>query len=219
MRNDKRTIAALVSGGIESAAMLATLSARGRVQSLYIRGGHQWEAVELYWLRRLLRTLRSPNLLPLVVLDMPVRDSYRHAGWSLSGRHVPSGKTRDEAVYLPGRNILLLSKAAVFCAERGIPRLAIGTLGSNPFPDASAGFHRRFAKVLAEGLAKPISIERPFDKLHKDEVIQRTHDVPWEMTFSCIAPRSLRHCGRCNKCAERKKAFRAADVADPTRYA
>jgi 7-cyano-7-deazaguanine synthase in queuosine biosynthesis len=30
--------------------------------------------------------------------------------------------------------------------------------------------------------------------------------------------RSLRHCGRCTKCAERQRAFAAAGVPDPTRY-
>jgi len=37
-------------------------------------------------------------------------------------------------VYLPGRNIVLLGKAGVFCAAAGISRLAIGTLDHNPFP-------------------------------------------------------------------------------------
>jgi 7-cyano-7-deazaguanine synthase len=39
------------------------------------------------------------------------------------------------------------------------------------------------------------------------------------LTFSCLAPQGRRHCGRCNKCAERKRAFRQAGIPDPTKYA
>lgn len=216
----KNRIAALVSGGVESAAMLRLLLDRGRnVQPVYVRGGHAWERIELGWLRRLLRSMRSTRLRPLALLELPVRDAYHRAGWSLSGRRVPSASTPDEAVYLPGRNVLLLSKAAVFCAERDIPCVAVGTLESNPFPDASAGFQRRFARVVSEGLAKPFAVERPFGRMHKEQVLRSFSGVRWELTFSCIAPRGRRHCGRCNKCFERRQAFQRAHIADPTAYA
>ena len=42
---------------------------------------------------------------------------------------------------------------------------------------------------------------------------------PLELTFSCIAPVGDLHCGRCNKCFERRAAFRLIDMVDPTRYA
>jgi 7-cyano-7-deazaguanine synthase len=42
--------------------------------------------------------------------------------------------------------------------------------------------------------------------------------VPWELTFSCIRPIGIRHCGRCNKCEERRRAFADAGVKDPTKY-
>ena len=214
----RSVVAALVSGGIESAALLAHLSKTRGVQPIYVRGGHAWEPAELYWLHRLIRSLRKSNVLSLAILDIPVADAYRHSGWSLSGRGVPASTTPDEAVYLPGRNILLLSKAAVFCSERGIRSIAIGTLGSNPFPDASPGFHRRFAAVLSEGLGKKFSVERPFGRMHKEDVLRRVRDVPWRLTFSCIHPKGRIHCGRCNKCAERRTAFLTAGMADPTRY-
>jgi 7-cyano-7-deazaguanine synthase len=42
---------------------------------------------------------------------------------------------------------------------------------------------------------------------------------PFHLSFSCLQPHGLRHCGRCNKCAERQLAFRKAGVPDPTTYA
>jgi 7-cyano-7-deazaguanine synthase len=43
-------------------------------------------------------------------------------------------------------------------------------------------------------------------------------ELPLALTFSCISPRGGLHCGACNKCAERQAAFRAAEMADETRY-
>jgi 7-cyano-7-deazaguanine synthase len=43
--------------------------------------------------------------------------------------------------------------------------------------------------------------------------------LPLEHSFSCIEPMAGLHCGRCNKCGERKAAFRMADMNDPTCYA
>ncbi|MBI4425893.1 MAG: 7-cyano-7-deazaguanine synthase, partial [Elusimicrobia bacterium] len=159
-----------------------------------------------------------PRLAPLTVLDLPVRDCYRSASWSFSGRRVPSARTPDEAVYLPGRNLLLLAKAAVFCAERRIPSVALGSLGSNPFPDGNPSFFRRMAATASAGLGFRLAISAPFARSHKARVIADAEAVPWESTFSCIAPRGSRHCGRCNKCAERRAAFREAGVPDPTPY-
>ena len=72
-------------------------------------------------------------------IDMPVHDLYR-AHWSVTGRAVPGAGTADEAVYLPGRNVMFLSKAMVWCHLNGFPAVAMATLGSNPFPDASTAF-------------------------------------------------------------------------------
>jgi len=40
-----------------------------------------------------------------------------------------------------------------------------------------------------------------------------------EHTFSCIDPQDGRHCGHCNKCAERRLAFAALEIDDVTEYA
>ena len=48
--------------------------------------------------------------------------------------------TPDEEVYLPGRNIVLLGKAGVYCAAADLDRLVIGTLDHNPFPDATSAW-------------------------------------------------------------------------------
>ena len=59
---------------------------------------------------------------------------------------------------------------------------------------------------------------RPFATLHKAEVLARGRRLPLHLTLSCIDPVDGRHCGRCNKCAERTKGFRDAGICDLTAY-
>src|SRR3989442_1092875 len=108
-------LAVLISGGLDSAILLGdALHRHAAVYPLYISFGLAWEPVENVYLRRFLRALHSPALKPLTTLSMPVADVYG-AHWSITGRGVPQRDTPDEAVFLPGRNVLLLAKALVWC--------------------------------------------------------------------------------------------------------
>jgi len=216
----KRSVCALVSGGLDSCVMLATLARNYRgVHPVFIHQGLAWETAELRSLRRYLRVARTRHQ-PLTILHLPATDLYG-AHWSTTGRRVPGARTPDEAVYLPGRNLMLLSKASVFCALRKIDTIAVGSLGHNPFPDATPKFFRDFATAAGEGLGSHIGIIAPFRALTKEQVIRRglRLKLPLHLSFSCIAPRRGFHCGRCNKCAERQTAFRTVGVEDLTRYA
>jgi len=218
-RSRRGTACALVSGGLDSAVLLRDLLRRGlSVQPLYVRSGLRWEKDEIAMLRKFLRALRSKRLRSLAVIDVPMADLYgRH--WSTGGRGTPGFRAGDESVYLPGRNIALLSKAATFCAMRGIPTLALGVLNLNPFPDGTPEFFRVLGRALGLGLDASIRIETPYRALAKDKVIRRGRDLPLDLTLSCSRPKNGRHCGLCAKCAERLHAFRRAGVRDRTRYA
>lgn len=211
-------LAVLVSGGVDSAVLLAeALGVRPAVQPIYVRAGTLWETVERKYLDRLLHELASPRLRSLVVLDQPVGDLYG-SHWSLTGRGVPDADSPDEAVFLPGRNVLLLSKAMLWCHLNRVPDLALAPLSANPFPDATPEFFIDFQNVVNRAVDGHVRLLWPYLNLDKTDVLRRA-TVPWRHTFSCIRPRGERHCGACNKCAERRRAFRDAGLPDPTDYA
>ncbi|MFM2097359.1 MAG: 7-cyano-7-deazaguanine synthase [Planctomycetota bacterium] len=212
------TIGVLVSGGLDSAILVGHLLQQGEsVQPFFVKGGLRWESTELQHLRSFLAKISRPTLRELVVLDMPLADVYGEH-WSRSGL-VPDARSPDDAVYLPGRNLLLIVKAAVWCQLRGIPQLALAPLGSNPFPDASTGFFHDLQNALNHTLNHRIEILRPFATQSKLEVMRLGVGMPLECTFSCIDPVGDTHCGRCNKCAERRHAFQIAEIPDLTPYA
>jgi 7-cyano-7-deazaguanine synthase len=120
---------------------------------------------------------------------------------------VPDGDSPDDAVYLPGRNVLLLAKAMAWCHLNQVPELAIGVLAGNPFPDATPSFFDDFGAVVNRGIAGSVAVARPFAELSKAEVLRRAVNLPLELTFSCLRPIGERPCEDCNKCTERRHAF------------
>src|SRR5262245_3526913 len=195
-------IAVLISGGLDSAILLGEMLRAGQPAfPLYIQCRLHYEDVELQWLRRYLAALQSPALRPLTVLSMPVADLYGDH-WSITGRGVPSEHMPDETVFLPGRNILLLSKAMIWCHLHNVPAVALGSLQSNPFPDATPEFFAGFEALVNKAVGSVVKIKLPFAGMKKTAVMQRGRDLPLDMTFSCIQPRDGLHCGQCNKCAE-----------------
>lgn len=211
-------LAVLVSGGLDSAILLGeAVRLRPAVYPLYMRCGLFWEEVEQHHLQRFLQALAGPALKPLHVLHVPTADLHGNH-WSVTGQGTPDATTRDEAVFLPGRNVLLLSKAMLWCHLHGVPAVALGLLASNPFPDATPAFFAAFEAVVNQAVEGRVRVLQPYRGLHKAEVMHRARGLPLQHTFSCIRPIGGKHCGGCNKCAERRKAFVDSGLPDPTPY-
>ena len=239
--------AVLLSGGLDSAVLLADEAAQDEVQPIYVSVGLAWEAAERACVARLLKSgpLRG-RVGPLIALSVDMRDVYAQTHWAITGQP-PAYDTPDEDVYLPGRNVVLLGKAGVYCAAAGIGRLVIGTLAHNPFPDATGAFRSAMGRALTLGLARSLTIDAPYAEVGKAEVVRRgvALGVPFDLTLSCMSPAAPEpglgtvretgpgsghedpppaapvplHCGLCSKCRERHDAFLEAGMADPTEYA
>jgi 7-cyano-7-deazaguanine synthase len=208
----------LLSGGLDSSILLGQLVAQGkRVRPFYIRSQVIWQREELCAVEQFLSALASPQVESLTLLDVPLADLYGNH-WSLTGQATPDAASPDTAVYLLGRNALLLLKAALWCRLHGIGQLALAVLRSNPFADATPEFFAEFQSALARATGGPVEFLRPLAALDKRQVMELGRGLPLEKTFSCIRPVDGLHCGRCNKCAERIEAFRSIALADPTRY-
>lgn len=214
------TVGLLLSGGLDSAILLGHLLRQGcQVQPLYVDCRLTWQEAELHWARRFVAAIATANLLPMKVFAMPLADLYEDH-WSITGRDVPDSTSPDHAVYLPGRNVLLVVKPALWCRSKGIGQLALAVLKSNPFADATEQFFAQLEMILDGATGQSLRIVLPFRQMHKQQVMALGADLPLELTFSCIAPTSDgRHCGRCNKCAERKTAFQQSGLEDRTQYA
>ena len=216
-----KSTAVLLSAGLDSAVLAAAEARRGHIHPIYVSTGLAWEAGERATLDRLLASAPyALNVERLAHLSFTVEDLYAETHWARRGEP-PAFDTPDEDVYLEGRNIVLLSKAAIYCSRHDIGRVVLGPLAGNPFPDATPQFFSTMAGALSMGLGHTIAIDAPFASLHKHEVIRLgvALGVPFELTLSCMNPQAGLHCGRCSKCRERRDGFNDAGVQDPTHYA
>jgi len=216
---DKKAAGVLVSGGVDSAVLVAELCEQySSVYPFFVRSGLIWEEAELDCLHRFLSAVARPELRTLRVFELPVGDVYGDH-WGMTGEAVPGSESPDSAVYLPGRNLFLITKAAVWCVLNDVHVLALGTLGSNPFPDSTAEFDEALGQLVQRAVGGSVQIIRPYVHLSKADVLRRSKSLPLHFTFSCIKPERGEHCGVCNKCAERRRGFEQAGIVDNTRYA
>jgi 7-cyano-7-deazaguanine synthase len=212
-------VAVLASGGLDSSILLADIAQTKLSFPIYVRAGLAWEDEEFRALESFVAATKSPNIQPITVLTAPMQRLYGGDHWSVTGDGVPEAEAAGWSVFLPGRNILLLGLAAIWCSTHGVSTIALGTLWGTPFPDTAPEFFQDFARALSLGLAHEISIETPYRRLNKEDIIRRHGTLPLELTLTCMAPRGGVHCGACNKCRERQDAFQRATVPDRTRYA
>jgi 7-cyano-7-deazaguanine synthase len=217
----------LLSGGLDSAVLAAHEAQDARVLPVYVSVGLAWEDAEVAMVERLLASpAYAGKVDPLARVSFTMRDVYSPTHWAIRGVP-PAYDTPDEDVYLVGRNLVLLTKAGVVASKAKAHRIALGPLAGNPFPDARPAFFAAMSQALSLGLDHPVEIATPFLAWEKEQVIRRGVElgVPLEYTLSCMNPVSSapgevpRHCGLCSKCRERRDAFAAAGVSDPSTYA
>jgi 7-cyano-7-deazaguanine synthase len=221
-------VAVLTSGGLDSAVLVADLARTAEVFPLYVEFGLAWEAAEQKALRSYLAELGDRRFAPLVALAVPVDRVYgRH--WSLTGEDVPGYDAAIDSDYLPGRNVLLLGVAGVWCALHHVHRIALGSLMQNPYPDATPEFFADYGRLLSGALSHSIEVVAPYRGMEKSELIRAHRELPLHLTLTCIGQKARAsldegglggplHCGACVKCHERHEAFVEAGVPDRTRY-
>jgi 7-cyano-7-deazaguanine synthase len=211
-------IAVLASGGLDSCVLLADMAQHATVYPLYIRHGLIWESEEFGALQAFIEALHNDHIKPVTELSLPVQPLYGNH-WSVSGVGIPTKHDPEHSAYIPGRNVLLLSVAAVWCCQHDVHRIALGTLSTNPFPDATLDFFQQLGKTLSTALAFPITIEAPYRKKdRKEDLVRKFPTLRLDMSLSCMAPKGGVHCGQCNKCHERKVGYQAAGILDTTQY-
>ena len=210
---------------MDSSILLANIAEQGVAHPIYVETGIPWEWAEKQMLQNFIDTLDNPNIKPVTTLQLPVKTLYGDTHWTMSGDTVPGYDEPDETVYIPGRNIILITLASIWCSLNDVHRIAIGSLAGNPFPDATPEFFQSIANANTTGLNHPITVEAPMRHLHKQEILAKNATkLPLNLTLTCSNPQqnqnnTITHCNNCNKCRERHEAFIEAKIEDPTQYA
>lgn len=216
----------LVSGGLDSATVLAIARAEGfRLHALSFAYG-QRHAAELDAAKRV-ATHAGVERHVTIPIDLA---AFGGSALTDPGIAVPEEAPTDAipVTYVPARNTVFLSLALAYAEVQGARDIFVGVnaVDYSGYPDCRPEFVRAFEQLAnlatragVEG--DPFRIHAPLIHLSKAEIIRRgtALGVDYAMTVSCYqADDTGRACGRCDSCRLRREGFVQAGITDPTNY-
>ncbi|MEM5833572.1 MAG: 7-cyano-7-deazaguanine synthase [Candidatus Aenigmatarchaeota archaeon] len=240
-------VVAIVSGGLDSFCSLVYWLSRGySAHVLHFNYGHkassrEQRAVEelINDLNKLARVKNWGFVEKLLVLDMSfMKNLWR--GTQLVDESVEIKDVYDRSVVVPVRNVVMITLASAYAynlLEQGLCSRAIVVLGSQysdvepredtgepKYPDCSPecfAVLESALKVCHFRDKRNIEIWAPSrEMLRKSDLLKICYQLVGDLvykTYSCYSG-GENHCGRCESCINRKRAFREAGIPDMTRY-
>lgn len=225
MSNPDRHAIVLVSGGLDSATVLAIAGREGyQCHALSFDYGQRHRA-ELKAARAVARQLGAAEHRIMGI------DFAGIGGSALTdtGIEVPEQPTEGIPVtYVPARNTVFLSLALAWAEVAVAEAIFIGVnaLDYSGYPDCRPEYIAAFqamaklaTKAGVEG--RSIRVETPIIACTKADIIRLGVElgVDYSLTVSCYqADHEGRACGVCDSCRLRRDGFEAAGISDPTRY-
>ena len=228
--NPRRAVV-LVSGGLDSATILAIAKAEGfepYAISFDYGQRHRFE------LEAAARVCAAAGVKRHIVVPLDLRPF----GGSALTDEIAVPKDRSDAqmavgipiTYVPARNTIFLSVALGWAEVLGASDLFIGVnaVDYSGYPDCRPEYIAAFRQLAqlatksgVEGTAA-WKIHAPLIALGKSDIIRRGIDlgVDYGLTHSCYDPDPQgRACGHCDSCQLRLKGFADAGLTDPAPYA
>lgn len=226
----KKKAVVLLSGGLDSATCVASAREQGfDVHALSFQYG-QRHSVELKAADRVARHLGA------IEHKTAVLDLRTFGGSALTADiDVPKDRSDEDmshdipVTYVPARNTIFLSFALAYAEVVGAKDIFIGVnaLDYSGYPDCRpeyiAAFETMANLATKAGVTEDerVRIQTPLIDLTKAQIIAEGTrlGVDYAMTISCYDPNDAGEaCGHCDSCALRRKGFKEAGLADPTRY-
>ena len=224
--NNKKAISVL-SGGLDSTVATSLLadeyeihaitfdygqrSAKMEIESSKViceKLGLQHTVIELPWLALLGGSaLTSQKTVPKLEMNQ------------LDDKEICDETARK--VWVPGRNMVFTSIALSFAEAEGAEKIIVGWdhEEAETFPDNSKEFLDAFNNLLKIGSMDDVQIEAPLIQMNKKEIVKTGEKIssPMNISYSCYMGET-QHCGICESCMRRKRAFKFAGVPDETQY-
>ncbi|MBL7106364.1 MAG: 7-cyano-7-deazaguanine synthase QueC [Phycisphaerae bacterium] len=232
MNNKNKKAIILLSGGLDSATVIAIAASQGYLcYALSFRYGQRHER-ELISAENIAKT---NNAAQHRIIDI---DLAQLGGSALTDKNIEVPKQGDDLenknkipiTYVPARNTIFLSYALAWAEVIGAFDIFIGVNSSDysGYPDCRAEFIKAFEKTANLATAAAIEkkgiykIHTPIIELSKAEIITAGTKlgVDYSLTHSCYDPTPQgKSCGKCDSCRLRLKGFKEAGIKDPIEYA
>lgn len=231
MDTTAKPVVVLLSGGLDSATVLAIAKTEGyKPYALSFSYGqrHLWE------LEAAKRVAGSIGVAQHRIAQIDLR---AFGGSALTADiDVPKGRAPEEMAhgipitYVPARNTIFLAFALAWAEVLGANDIFLGVnaLDYSGYPDCRPEFIEAFEKMAnlatkagVEG-RQHLRIHTPLIAMTKAQIIAKGGElgVDYGLTSSCYDPGPAGEpCGQCDSCLLREKGFRENGIADPGRKA
>lgn len=195
----------LCSGGLDSTTLAYWLRDRGKkFIPLFINYGQHCTDTEYESLHEALPREKFSEIVKIDVADVYKGTKSR----LITEADLWLDVIADEDLYLPYRNLLLLSMGAAFAQSREIKTVYAAFINSNRASeiDCSTTFFDNLGNLLKD--YGSVKIEMPFREMSKFEVAKIGLELraPIANTFSCQVSSKI-PCGACPNCVERLEAL------------
>lgn len=217
----------VLSGGLDSTVTTAFCRDKYDVHVLTFNYGQRSAKMEIQSAKAICKELG----LEYTLIELPwLKDLGRSA--LTSNEEVPHLKINqldnkeicDETarrVWVPGRNVVFTAIAISFAEAWGAVKIIVGWdfEEAATFPDNSKEFLNSFNKTLEVGSLYDIEIEAPLISMTKKDIVELGAEInaPVDLTYSCYMGEE-EHCGVCESCMRRRRAFIAAGISDKVKY-
>ena len=207
----------ILSGGPDSTTVAYWAKSKGYdVHAITFNYG-QIATKEIDYAKKITTALNIPHK----VLDLSsLKEIYQNVT-SLVDESIPITEKFSQPIIVPFRDGVFLAIAVAYGSSIGAEKIFYGAQGSDQenYPDCREIFYKAFEKASEIGTEQQITINAPFNKLMKSEILKLGHKlgVPFNQTWSCYHNEPI-HCGKCESCNNRKMAFKEAKIKDPITY-
>lgn len=226
MGKSKKSIAVL-SGGLDSTVSVAYLKDTHQIHALTFNYGQQCAEMEIKASKNICKSLGLKH----TPLDLRWMAGLGQSALT-SSEPVPEIRMDEldnkkicvesaRKVWVPGRNIVFTAIATSFAEAEGAESIIVGwnLEEAETFPDNSKKFLNSFNNLLKVGALQNIEIKAPLIDLNKNEIVKFGAEInaPLNLSYSCYLG-GKEHCGSCESCMRRKRAFLTAGIIDSTVY-
>ncbi len=216
----------LLSGGLDSTVLFYELAKEFECYPLTIIYGqrHQKEVIAA---RNVCEACSLGMLERMKIVDLGALRLILPSALTGEGE-IPEGHYADESMkstVVPNRNMIMLAVAGGYAQGIGAGVVAYAAhAGDHPiYPDCRESFVKSMKRSLLLGtgftVEEGVELYAPYVQLPKATLVKRGTklSVPFQLTWSCYVGGD-QHCGKCGTCVERREAFEASGVWDPTLY-
>ncbi len=220
---DKPTAIVLLSGGLDSATVLAIASQEFNCHALSFNYA-QRSLSEIHAAKLLTESFSASH--QIIHIDKGVM-----AGSALTDDTIAVPEEATEGIpvtYVPARNTLFLSYALAVAEVMSSQDIFLGVnaVDYSGYPDCRPEYIHAFevmanlaTKAGVEG--KKMAIHTPLIDISKADIIRKGSElgVNFALTVSCYQANAQGEaCGSCDSCQLRRKGFEEVGISDPTRY-